>query len=205
MFDQIHNLVADLWQTHLTLPQDNQSQNYQKESTMSKEFKAGDPVYFPAKGTQVFQLEGYSGLYYPLAITFYDDDGDKGLVTFTLEGFLSKTHKAPLLFHATPEMKAKLEALYGVEFETPPSKPTSREIIKAKLNKSTEPVPCWVSNVPDFTQPNRTDVWAFIKEVDDGQFSKFPYLDATGNYWMHATPFDPRAVEAITELPKGEN
>ena len=176
---------------------------------MSKEFKAGDLVYYPAQGTQVFQLEGNSSLYYPLAITFYDDDGDEGFATFTLEGFLSKTHKAPLLFHATPEMKAKLEDLHGVEFETPPSKPTSHEIIKAKLNKSTEPVPCWVSNVPgwisnvpDFTQPTCKNGWVFIKEVDDGRFSKFPYLDATGNYWMHATPFDPHTVEAITELPK---
>ena len=66
---------------------------------MSKEFKAGDPVYFPVQGTQVFQVEDYSCLYYPLAVTFYYDDGDKGFDTFTLEGFVSKTHKTPLLFH----------------------------------------------------------------------------------------------------------
>ena len=169
---------------------------------MSKEFKAGDPVYFPVQGTQVFQVEDYSCLYYPLAVTFYYDDGDKGFDTFTLEGFVSKTHKTPLLFHATPEMKAKLEDFYGVKFEEPPSKPTSCEIIKAKLNKSTEPVPCWVSNDPNCAQPTCKDKWAFIKEVDDGRFSKFPYLDATGNWWMHATPFDYDTEQPITEMPE---
>ena len=86
-----------------------------------------------------------------------------------------------------------------VEFEKPPAKPTSREIIKAKLNKSTEPIPCWVSNISDRTQPTRKDKWAFIKEVDTDPSSKFPYLDATGNWWMHATPFNPHTNKAITE------
>ena len=163
---------------------------------MSKEFKAGDEVYYPLQGTQVFQLECYSGLNYPLDATFYGDDGDEDFATFTLEGFLSKTHKVPLLFHATPENKAKLEALYGVEFEAPPAKPTSHEIIKAKLDKGMKAVPCWVSHTDK--QPTSKDYWAFIKKVTE---EHTPYRDKDGYGWVFATPFDPHTVEAITELP----
>ena len=163
---------------------------------MNKEFKVGDLVYYPAQGTQVFQLEGNSGLYYPLAITFYDDDGDENFDTFTLEGFYSRAHKAPLIFHATPENKAKLDALYGVEFEEPPYKLTSRKIIQAKLDKGIGGVPCWVSDTNQ--QPTSKDYWTFIEKVKEGHH---PYTDKDGSTWAFATPFDPDRCKAITELP----
>ena len=166
---------------------------------MNKEFKVGDPVYYPAQGTQVFHLEGNSGLYYPLAITFYDDDGDENFDTFTLEGFYSRAHKAPLIFHATPENKAKLDALYGVEFEEPPSKPTSKEIVKAYLDRGDKSVCCWASTINE--QPKSINKWVFIEQVIDGDY---PFVDKGGRYWKHATPFDHTTLEPITELPKGE-
>ena len=163
---------------------------------MSK-FKVGEPVYYPARGTQVFQLENYTGLYYPLIITFYDDDGDEDFDSFTLEGFLSKTHKAPQIFHATPENKAKLEALYGVEFEAPPVKPTSKEIVKAYLNRGDKSVCCWASNINE--QPKSINKWVFIEQVIDGDY---PFVDKDGCHWKHATPLDHTTLQPITELPK---
>ena len=163
---------------------------------MNKKFKVGDLVYYPVQGTQVFQLEGNSNLHYPLTITFYDDDGDEGFDTFTLEGFYIKTQKTPLLFHATPENKFKLEGLYNVEFENPPTKLTSHEIIKAKLDKGLEGVPCWVSDTNQ--QPTSEDYWTFIKKVKETHGT---YIDKNGLRWVFATPFDLDKCKAITELP----
>ena len=167
---------------------------------MNKKFKAGDLVYYPQGGTHVFQLEGDSSLYYPLSVTYYENDGDVAFDTFTLEGFLSKYHKVPLLFHATEENKDKLEALYGVEFEVlppaSPSKPTSKEIIKALRVKTGNKVPCWVSNATK--HPTRDNLWVFIESVKDGHSS--PYCDDTAQ-WSYATPFNPVTLEPITELP----
>ena len=88
---------------------------------MSK-FKEGDLVYYPGartdKCTKVFQLEGCGYGRYPLGIRY--DDGFS-IQTFTAEGYYHITNKLPRLFHATPENKAKLEALYGMEFEKPPT------------------------------------------------------------------------------------
>ena len=164
---------------------------------MNKEFKVGDLVYSPVHGTQIFQLEGNSSLYYPLSITYYDNDGDEGFDTFTFEGFLSRTHKTPLLFRATEENKAKLETLYGVEFEASLPNPSSNNIIKALLDKTGNKVPCWVSD--DIEHPTRGNLWVFIESVKDGQI--FPYCDDTGSIWGHATPFNPITLEPITELP----
>ena len=164
---------------------------------MSK-FKAGDKVYYPPKSTKVLTVYELDDSVYPILV----DLGSRHTHTFTIDGKFYTDDALSSIFHATPEMKAKLEDLHGVEFEAPPVKPTSREVIQAKLNKSTEPVPCWVNNNSDRTQPTRKDVWAFVKEVDTDPSSKFPYLDATGNWWMHATPFDHTTFQPITELPE---
>ena len=92
---------------------------------MSKEFKVGDFVYYPNENTQVFRLEVCSDSEifkdFPFAIEFYDDnDNEFSYHTFTIKGLANINDELPLLFHATPENKAKLEALYGVEFEKPP-------------------------------------------------------------------------------------
>lgn len=162
-------------------------------------FKAGDKVYYPKVSNKVLTLIQHDGYPYSLAI-------ELGLryIELTSDGYHSRFDILPSIYHATEENKAKLEAFYGIELEEPSVKPTSREIIQAKLNKSTEPVPCWVSNNPNCTQPTRKNVWAFIEDVDTDPSSKFPYLDSAEKYWLFATPFDPHTNEAITELPEGE-
>lgn len=167
---------------------------------MSKEFKAGDKVYYLDAKPQIYILEDNIGsAIYPLAI-----EDTLFRAPFTRMGLSCISDGLPSIFHATEENRRNLSELYGIEFEAPPAKPTSREIIRVKLNKSTEPVPCWVSNDPNCTQPTREDVWAFINKVDTDPSSEIPFLDATGTYWMHATPFNPHTSEAITELPEGD-
>ena len=169
------------------------------ENTMSKEFKAGDFVYCPHIGTQIFALEDNDSVNYPLCFTYYNDGGYKVSITFTLDGMEAKEYKTPQIFHATPEMKAKLDDLYGVEFEKPPVKPTSKEIVKAYLDRGDKVVPCWVSNING--QPTSVNKWVFIEQVLDGDY---PFFDKDDRYWIHATPFDHTTLQPITELPEGD-
>lgn len=162
---------------------------------MSK-FKAGDKVYCPHVGTQIFTLEDNDSVHYPLCFTYYDDDGCKLCITFTLAGMELKDYKTPQIFHATPEMKAKLEDFYSVEFEASPVNPTSKDIIQAMLERGDKFVPCWVSNSHN---PVYVDEWTFIYKVADTYF-----LDEAGAGWAYATPFDPRTGDEITKLPEGE-
>lgn len=111
------------------------------------------------------------------------------------EGKYYDTNVLQSLIHATPENHRMLERLFGVEFEKPPIKLTSKEIVQAMFNKGHKYVLCWVSI--DTEQPDNTSVWAFIKEInDDGWFVDQNNLD-----WQYVTPFNQTTGEAITELP----
>lgn len=162
---------------------------------MSK-FKADDLVYYPTMGTQVFQLDECRGLdCLPICIRF---DGDEGVFeAFTSTGLVHLTDQLPKIFHATEENHALLEKLYGKEFQKPPTKPTSRDIIKAMLARGDKCVPCWVSD--GNPQPRSTHDIELITHVD-------PDLDyvtsINGTGWNFATPFDPRTLEPITEMPE---
>ena len=163
---------------------------------MSK-FKAGDLVYYPNMGGEVFKLKGSLGSdTYPVCI-YLDYGDDYKVIPFTSTGFMSATYKLPQIFHATPEMKAKLEEFYGVEFKEPPPKPTSSEIIKAKLVIEKLPVPCWVSNTNE--QPSSSDKWVFIERVLDGDRS---FLGTEYCRWKFATPFNYATGQPITEMPE---
>ena len=166
---------------------------------MSK-FDAGDLVYYPDKGTQVFQLEHYDGLGpSPVCICFYDDDDDgddePAMESFTSEGCLLSRVELPKIFHATEENHALLEKLYGKEFQKPPTKPSSRAIIKAMLERGDKCIPCYVSDV--FNNPFHIHKWVFICTISDSRF-----LANNNESWKYATPFDPKTGEPITELPQ---
>lgn len=164
-----------------------------------KEFKAGDLVYYPDKGTQVFQLEPYSGLGpFPVCICFDDgDDDDEPVVeSFTSDGYLLSGHETPKIFHVTEENHALLEKLYGKEFQKPPTKPTSRDIIQVLLNSGQKYVPCYVSS--GIVAPNGGSYLDFIVCVhNDGRF-----YNQLGGGWKYATPFDPKTGQPITEMPE---
>ena len=154
-------------------------------------FKIGDKVYFPKESNKVFTIEDTEcTVSYPLRF---------GAITFTRDGRRHTRDITPSLFHATPENKAKLEALYGVEFEKPPVKPTSKEIIQAMLARGDMYVCCWVSDHEQ--EPDHRCVCYLISGYD-GDEASFPYLLSRGGCWKYATPFNPRTGETITELPE---
>jgi len=157
---------------------------------MSK-FKEGDLVYCPSQGTKIFTLYSGGGTH-PQPLMLYD--GDIALGVFNANGCDGEVD-VPKLFHATPENKEKLEALYGVEFEPPPAIPTSRDIIKAMLARGDKCVPCYVSDV--FDNPFHIHEWTFICTV---AYSRF--LANNKESYKYATPFDPRTGKPITELPE---
>ena len=148
-------------------------------------FKVGDKVYFPSESNKVLTVHEN-----------YDDDPD---YLIKVDGFLLNTdgrytdrNPVPSLIHATPENHKLLEQLYGVEFENPPVKPTSREIIQAMLELGDKLVPCMAADYD-------SDDWSFvlIESVwDDGG-----YTDGAGTLWDCAKPIDPRTGTEITELP----
>lgn len=154
-------------------------------------FKVGDKVYCPYYGTDVFEVQPNE----------WDEDLDKyplmvGAKTYTVEG--KNFDHSPLqdIFHATPENHELLEKLYGVEFERPPAKPTGKEIVKAMLARGDKVVLCWVSDTNK--HPTSSNSIALITSVSE----TVTYVtEPDGTNWLYATPFDPRTLEPITELP----
>ncbi len=153
-----------------------------------REFKVGDGVYFPKKSNKVLTLGKNENGYKPYPLEVSD-------VGFTVDGKYNPLDALPIIYHATPENRALLEQLYGVEFEAPPTKPTSREIIQAMLERGDKSVSCWVSKSHE--KPRYVNGWGFICQVTDTHF-----IDHFGTSWEYATPFDPRTEQPITELPE---
>lgn len=155
-------------------------------------FKVGDKVYCPYYGTDIFEVQPNE----------WDEDLDKyplmvGARTFTVHGKNYDNRPLQDIFHATPENHERLEKLYGVEFEKPPVKPTSKEIIQAMLARGDKYVCCWLS---DFEQIPTVDdtCWCVVGYKDGG----YPFIASNGSVWKYATPFDPRTGKEITEMPE---
>ena len=150
-------------------------------------FKVGDLVYFTSKSNKVLTVKDGINLEYPLTVGGYH---------FTCDGKYLGDEPVPSLLHATHKNHALLEQLYGVEFEKPPVKPTSREIVQAMLVRGDKSVPCWAR---DFnTNPKRRHEWVYICSIDDYGY----FFDRNGIAWKYVTPFNPRTCEEITELPE---
>lgn len=158
------------------------------------EFKVGDKVYCPKLSRKVLvPQETVGGLgSYPLTISINDTH-----YYFTFDGKYSSLDEVPSFHHATEENHALLEKLYGVEFEKPPAKPASKEIIQAMLDRGDKYIACWVSD--DNPEPNEQDRMGLIYKYVE--YSKYPYR-CEDNSWKYATPFDIRTRQPITELPE---
>lgn len=156
-----------------------------------RQFKAGDLVYYPRLSCGTFRVQKRTGnMVYPLK--FYLEDGFE--VVFTEDGKLCSSDKTASIFHATHEMKAKLEDLHGVEFEAPPAKPTSRDIVKSRLAKGEKFVPCYAHD--SIVEPNHLCFRVYIQGIhEDGR-----YIDDNHELWEYVTPFDPATDEPITQL-----
>ncbi|MDP8184363.1 hypothetical protein [Phocoenobacter skyensis] len=83
-----------------------------------KEFKAGDNVYCPKLGGNIFTLKDaakFNAAPYSLFIQL-----DDGRVRFTAHGQANEADCVPSLFHATPENHQRLSDLHSdIEFEKP--------------------------------------------------------------------------------------
>lgn len=154
------------------------------------EFKAGDRVYCPHFSTNVLTLVqseksnnllAFEQANRRIAIT-------KGGKMWDAQGMVAD------IVHATPETHVLLERLYGVEFEAPPVKPTSREIIQAILDRGDSYATCWASGTHQ--NPDYSNAWVYIRSVYDDY-----YIDSRGTSWGYATPFDHTTGIEITELP----
>lgn len=154
-------------------------------------FKVGDKVYCPYYGTDVFEVQANE----------WNEDLDKyplsvGAKSYTVEGMVFTNSQLQSLFHATPENHELLEKLYGAEFEKPPVKPTSKEIIEAMLERGDKAVLCWVHDLDEYPSESNS-VFTLVKDIIEGR-----YISVTGITWKYATPFDPRTGQPITELPE---
>lgn len=159
-----------------------------------KKFKAGDKIYCPKLSNKVLVLRGdtYLAGSYPLRVVG---------TTFTIDGKIRGEDNLPLIFHATEENRLALEQLYGVEFEKPPTPPSSREIIKAMLERGDKNVLCWVGNTRKEAESGY--LWKFITEYNEN--SDYPYVsEGRGSVgsWVFAIPIDHRTEQPITEMPE---
>ena len=153
-------------------------------------FKVGDKVYCPIYGQKVYTVLPSSNdedPSYPIAVNNE---------TFTADGRFYTRDSVGQLVHANEDNRLILEKLYGVEFEKPPRELLGNELVQAMLARGDKCVPCWVSD--GNPQPRSTHDIELITHVD-------PNLDyvtsINGSGWKYATPFDPRTLEPITELP----
>lgn len=153
-------------------------------------FKVGDKVYCPIYGQKVYTVLSSINdecSSYPIAVNNN---------TFTEDGRIYTRDSVGRLVHANEDNRLMLEKLYGVEFEKPPRELLGNEIVQAMLARGDKCVPCWVSD--GNPRPHSTHDIELITHVD-------PNLDyvtsINGTEWNFATPFDPRTLEPITELP----
>lgn len=160
---------------------------------MSK-FKAGDKVYYPKRSRSVLTVYEDGLPSYPIHLQGRTED-------FTRDGKSLEGDMTPSIFHATEENHALLEKLYGRKFEAPPTKPTSREIIKAMLERGDKNVLCWVGNTRKEVESGY--LWKFITEYNEN--SDYPYVsEGRGSVgsWVFAVPIDHKTEQPITELPQ---
>ena len=158
---------------------------------MSKKFKVGDKVYCPPFGTNILTLVESAS-----SNSFLSFAQPNKLITITKDGKVWDAQgMVSGIVHATPENHALLEQLYGVEFEKPSVKLTSREIIKAMLARGDKNVCCWVSQSDEY--PTRSSHLAFIGSVDNDVF-----IDECDAIWRYATPFNLHTGTELTELPE---
>lgn len=156
-----------------------------------REFKVGDLVYCTMHGNRIYTIhDKYDSMSEDCPLWVNDN-------SFMIDGRFHANRPMPDLLHATPENHELLEKLYGVEFEKPPVKPTSKEIIQAMLERGDKCVPCWVSDCKE--NPGADSVLECIVGYSD---DFYPFKLSKGGSWKYATPFDPRTGKPITELPE---
>lgn len=138
---------------------------------MNKEtFKAGDEVYCPKLGLKICTLEKGIVNSYPIRINEHN--------SFSLEGKAVIVDSVQSIFHATPENKALLEALYKCEFESPKLKGSD---LTRKLLSEGKHVLCRVNQASDFTAEKYNDI-VIVRSFEGSLFRSL------NGSWKHAVP-----------------
>lgn len=161
---------------------------------MNEQFKAGDEVYCPSQGVKIHLLCDYESETYPLLLM-----NSNCASSISTKGFKVITDKIPYIFHATPENKALLEALYKCDFEAPKLKGSD---LTRKLLSGGNHVLCYVS----FESEDAAVKGGIIRLIESVKGDLF-YQSATGgNAYPHAVPCNDYAnlVDGVLTL-KSEN
>lgn len=145
-------------------------------------FKVGDRVYFPVHSTEIFTVRksALADDGYPIAIKFKNKDTP---IVFFIDGRWSASQAASSLIKATQENYELLSKLHpSVEFEKPPVRRASREVIQAMLDDG------W-GRVPVYYYEGKEECCGY----------------ATKTYaTMTAEPFDPKTGKVIVDYVNGE-
>lgn len=145
-----------------------------REENVMKEFKVGDKVYSTVGGTNIHTIGMSCVENYPLMV---------GLVSLTKCGRHLASDTRPSIFHATPENKSLLDALYGVEFEAPPVKLSGSELTLSKLEEFGKPILCWVGDYSDERAITDKHV-TLISKYHEGEF-----VTPSDVHWQYAVPY----------------
>lgn len=151
-------------------------------------FKAGDKVYYPNRGTEIYKLQESNRLDFPLEIK----NGSTWTI-FRSNGRANSVSDMTQIFHATEDNCHLLSKLYGIEFEKP--RPTPKQVIKHLL-RTHEYVACYTSDSNETPSPD--SVKNFITHIHDS--ATLPFVDAELDEWRYAIPFDIKTGEVITEI-----
>jgi hypothetical protein len=154
------------------------SNQYSKRVINMAQFKVGDSVYWPNRGTTIYTIKLTNRSHsnnYPLSVADWD-------LCFTVEGKTNST-MLPVLFHATPENKAALETLYGIAFEDLPL--VGSALTKQKLTESRKPILCYCSDFSDKAALDSNIVCLIANFRNDINC----FLCIAGTEWKYAVPY----------------
>lgn len=154
-------------------------------SNNAETFKGGDEVYCPSHTVKIVTISEQRGSSTtPLRIKDY--------YCLTPSGRSTSMDANPSIFHATPENRALLEALYKCEFEPPKLKGSD---LTRKLLIEGKHVLCYVNAYSDERAISelKTDIIISFDQC---------FRTPAGNFWHHAVPCNDYAnlPDGILEL-----
>lgn len=170
----------------------NQVKQRKRDSFMQNTFKAGDKVYCPKFGKEVYTLHSQNNVNYPLYLMTKESS-----TTVTYEGREYISDGFGCIFHATEKNQQLLSDLYGVQFADPATAKASKDVIKAMLEDKYTFVPCYVSDSSE--TPDEGNSTAFIAGVEGKQ-----YRDESDTGWIYATPIDIETGKVIIDFVDGK-
>lgn len=163
------------------------------------QFKAGDLVYCPSLGTEVFEIESMLVQGSEKSNTLRIN-GVVGFLEFNTEGVDVSSHlKYRLVFPANEENRKMLSELHGVEFR----KYGHSNTIQSMLDDGYKFVVCYVGNYynkdEDLIRKAEFDMVTSVEKAEP-----FDYFYTPTTNWDKAVPVDPKTGRVITSYSDGK-